>query len=125
MEKNGGSCAGKRRFGVFVINTVSVRAPVMPGADPGAGFPARRRRAAGGRSRHRSGATGGKERRRAAVDSWPAVTALAQIAAAEGLADTGERRAPLPVGLPRARRTAAPDRGASAGACSVCVRLSA
>lgn len=78
MEKNGGSCAGKRRFGVFVISLVSMRALVMLGTDPGAGFPARRRRAAGGRSRRR---TGGHRRQRkketACVDSWPAVTALA------------------------------------------------
>ena len=37
MEKNGGSCAGKQRFHVFVTDSFSWNAKMSPKADSGAG----------------------------------------------------------------------------------------
>lgn len=40
MEKNGGSCAGKQRFHVFVADILSPSVKMSVNADSGAVFPA-------------------------------------------------------------------------------------
>ncbi len=42
MEKNGGSCAGKQRFHVFVTDNVSTSVKMSVNADSGAVLRARR-----------------------------------------------------------------------------------
>lgn len=41
MEKNGGSCAGKQRFHVFVADILSRSAKISASSDSGAPFAAR------------------------------------------------------------------------------------
>lgn len=79
MEKNGGSCAGKQRFHVFVTVSFSSSVKMSPSADSCAVFRARRLCAAAAcRRRPLLVLSGGKRKDVAAcVDLWPAVIARA------------------------------------------------
>lgn len=77
MEKNGGSCAGKQRFHVFVTDSFSMSVRMSLSADSGAVFPARRLcTAAAVQEAVALVLSGGKRKDVAAcVDLWPAVIA--------------------------------------------------
>lgn len=77
MEKNGGSCAGERRFRVFVADVSSGDVREDASADSAAAFAARRPRTAVARQKRPCLELSAAKRKDvvACVDLWPAVIA--------------------------------------------------